>query len=133
MDMSHATLWFKQSITEYRKTDQECYWLALGMTLQLPSSDCPDDAIEAEILPDKNGQMAPHLDELLGDLVDEDYERLQKCNDKYLNSPQSKVQKQLRSKNGKLIFRKGSKLTQQEYSSQTANCRDDRSSGVAKG
>ena len=29
-----------------------------------PSSDCPDDAIEAEILPDKNGQMAPHLDEL---------------------------------------------------------------------
>ena len=39
-----------------------------------PSSDCPDDAIEAEILPDKNGQMAPHLDELLGDLVDEDYE-----------------------------------------------------------
>ena len=82
-----------------------------------PSSDCPEDAIEAGILPDKNGESPPNLDDLLGDLIDDNYVPGLKSNEKYLNPPHSKVQKHLRSKNGKLVLRKGSPLTQQDYSS----------------
>ena len=82
-----------------------------------PSESCSENAIDAEILPKKTKGAPPHLQELLGDLIDPSYHPGQDRTSKYLSKPLTSFQRKLRSKNGKLILRKGSVLTQQEYSS----------------
>jgi DNA (cytosine-5)-methyltransferase 1 len=88
-----------------------------------PSRDCEDDAVEAGLLPARNGVTVPDLDELLGDLVDPGYLD-KKATDKYLYPAKKDIQKELRSKNGKLVFRKGAPLTQQEYSRHRPSIRE---------
>ena len=88
-----------------------------------PHSDCPEDAVEAGLLPAKNGVVAPNLEDLLGDLIDPRYEG-KKATEKYQKAPSNPVQEQLRSKNGKLILKKGDTLTQQEYSSHKDDIRE---------
>lgn len=58
----------------------------------------------------------PNLEDLLGDLIDINYNKNFQTK-KYLTNPKTKTQKMLRTKkNGKLILKKGEDLTDQEYS-----------------
>ena len=64
----------------------------------------------------KQDRTYPHLAELLGDLVDNNYNK-NFLSVKYLSEPKTKIQKILRlKKNGSSILKKGDELTDQEYS-----------------
>ena len=64
----------------------------------------------------KQDRTYPHLAELLGDLVDNNYNK-NFLSVKYLSEPKTKIQKFLRlKKNGSSILKKGDELTDQEYS-----------------
>ena len=64
----------------------------------------------------KQDRTYPHLAKLLGDLVDNNYNK-NFLSVKYLSEPKTKIQKFLRlKKNGSSILKKGDELTDQEYS-----------------
>ncbi|MDP6905640.1 MAG: DNA cytosine methyltransferase [Verrucomicrobiota bacterium] len=88
-----------------------------------PDRDCPADAVAAGLLPARNGAVAPDLIDLLGDLIDPRYGE-KKATEKYHKAPANDVQKQLRSKDGKLMLKKGDPLTQQEYSNHKDEIRE---------
>ncbi len=79
-------------------------------------------AIKDGFLPKPTGK-APTLSELLGDLLDHDFEYGTESHS-YKKDPISPVQKQLRTRpNGKLL-KKGDKLTEQEYSDHSPRIRE---------
>lgn len=81
----------------------------------------PDTAkIASGLIPDPKKDY-PHPEELLGDLIDENY--LQDyLTPQYVNSPKTDIQKKLRTKKGRnSFFEKGDKLTDQEYSKHSSN------------
>ena len=64
----------------------------------------------------KKDRSYPHLDELLNDLLDSNYNK-KFTTIKYLSDPKTNIQKKLRTKkNGKTFFKKGEEVTEQEYS-----------------
>ena len=64
----------------------------------------------------KKDQSYPHLDELLNDLLDSNYNK-KFTTIKYLSDPKTNIQKKLRTKkNGKTFLKKGEEVTEQEYS-----------------
>lgn len=64
----------------------------------------------------KKDRSYPHLDELLNDLLDNNYNK-KFTTIKYLSDPKTNIQKKLRTKkNGKTFFKKGEEVTEQEYS-----------------
>ena len=64
----------------------------------------------------KNDRSYPHLDELLNDLLDNNYNK-KFTTIKYLSDPKTNIQKKLRTKkNGKTFLKKGEEVTEQEYS-----------------
>ncbi len=65
-------------------------------------------------LPDPSGTPPDPVD-ILSDLIDPNYKK-KKFNEKYVKDPRSDYQKSLRRKN-KVLLKKGSELTEQEYSS----------------
>ena len=63
----------------------------------------------------------PHLDELLSDLIDKNYNKDFVTNS-YLSDPKTKIQRTLRTRKNKNSFlSKGDKLTDQEYSNHSSN------------
>jgi|TARA_B100001063_G_scaffold20487_1_gene15762 DNA (cytosine-5)-methyltransferase 1 len=64
----------------------------------------------------KKDRSYPHLDELLNDLLDNNYNK-KFTTIKYLSDPKTNIQKKLRTKkNGKTFLKKGEEVTEQEYS-----------------
>ena len=64
----------------------------------------------------KKDRSYPHLDELLNDLLDSNYNK-KFTTIKYLSDPKTNIQKKLRTKkNGKTFLKKGEEVTEQEYS-----------------
>jgi len=64
----------------------------------------------------KKDKTYPHLEDLIGDLLDKNYNKNYSTT-KYQSNPKTKIQKKLRrSKNGNGILKKGDMLTDQEYS-----------------
>jgi len=82
----------------------------------------PDDAIEAGFLPQAKGDY-PNLNDLLSDLEPESVS-YGDSDDKYWTSPQTSVQRKLRTKPSGTLLRKGSRLTEQEYSNHSERVRE---------
>jgi DNA (cytosine-5)-methyltransferase 1 len=80
------------------------------------SSEKPD-ALEAKFLPEKQDNGFIHLEDLLGDLVDENYIPGQET-EKYPESAKTSIQKKMRQKSpkDKTVMRKGSILFEHKYS-----------------
>jgi len=84
----------------------------------IDASADPEDAITCQFLPDPIGFEPPHLEDLLGDLIDPSVDEALRTGDfpsgrfatlDYLSAPKSLIQKKLRASNP-------SGLTEQEYS-----------------
>jgi DNA (cytosine-5)-methyltransferase 1 len=96
--------------------------LLIGVRDDLTKSDTSgDDAVLAGFLPPPIG-MYPHLIDVLSDLVDPTFEYGGKTL-KYVNTANSKWQKEIRTLPNGQILKKGSRLTDQEYSKHSPSVR----------
>jgi DNA (cytosine-5)-methyltransferase 1 len=111
----YAVRWKLVKAKEYGVPQNRPRVLLVGIHERiLPSKELPKDAVKAGFLPCPTDDY-PALVELLGDLIDEEFEFGGETLH-YVKEAQNDIQKKLRKgKNGE-IMRKGDRLSEQEYS-----------------